>query len=70
VDVAGEFNLLFMHFDGLDLLALARVQAFVRHESDCHWSVLFPTKWALDSNEFAFMDYFYFDCRFGAAPDD
>ena len=44
VDVAGEFDLFRMHFDGLDLLALQRVQAFIRHESGCHWRVLFPTE--------------------------
>jgi hypothetical protein len=44
VDVTRELDLLRMHFDGLDLLALQRVQAFIRHESGCHWRVLFPTE--------------------------
>ncbi len=47
VNVAGKPDLFWMYFNGLDLLALQRVQAFVRHESGCHWSVLFPTKMSL-----------------------
>ncbi|MNG21734.1 hypothetical protein D3C84_1061340 [compost metagenome] len=43
VDITGELYLLRMYFNGLDLLALQRIQAFVRHESGCHGSVLFPT---------------------------
>jgi hypothetical protein len=31
-----------MHFNRLDLLALQRVQAFIRHESDSHGGILFP----------------------------
>jgi hypothetical protein len=46
VDVTGKPDL-FRYFDGLDLLALQRIQAFVRHESGCHWSVLFPLEMSL-----------------------
>jgi hypothetical protein len=44
MNVAGEFDLFGVDFDSLDLLALQGVQAFVRHESGSHWSVLFPTE--------------------------
>jgi len=36
--------LFFVNFNGFDLLALERIQAVVRHESGCHWSVLFSKK--------------------------
>ncbi|MNY55001.1 hypothetical protein D3C86_1909380 [compost metagenome] len=47
VDVTRESDLLRMYFNGLDLLALQRIQAFIRHESGCHGSVLFPSQMSL-----------------------
>jgi hypothetical protein len=47
MNVAGEPDLFGVDFDGLDLLTLQGVQAFVRHESGSHWSVLFPTEMSL-----------------------